>query len=258
MTALERAVSDPRPVSGLGASSPVAGLARRSIGFLDVLSQSVSAVAPSAAATTIPLMVAAVAGKASVIAVAAAMIVCLLVASTVNQFTRRMSAAGSLYTFVSKGLGAGASFVTGLAMVIGYGFIAMFSLAGAGFYLATLAGHFWPGAASSGLLVSLLAALMGLITFFVLARGVRLSTTVTLLVETGSVMIILVLVIALLTQQEPQLDWSVIVPGETNPGDFVIGAVLAITAFVGFESAASLGSRPGVRSPISRGRSSAR
>jgi amino acid transporter len=241
MSALERAVSHPSPVEGLGARSPVAGLRRRSIGFLDVLSQSVSAVAPSAAATTIPLMVAAVAGKSSVLAVAAAMILCLLVASTVNQFARRMSAAGSLYTFVSKGLGAGASFVAGLAMVIGYGFIAMFSLAGAGFYLATLASHFWPGASESGLLVSLLVALMGLLTFFVLARGVRLSTRVTLLVETGSVGIILVLISALLTRQGPQLDWGLIVPRDTDLGDFVIGAVLAITAFVGFESAASLG-----------------
>ncbi|KQP55672.1 APC family permease [Agreia sp. Leaf283] len=241
MTALERAIADPRPVEGLGDRSPMAGLARRSVGFYDVLAQSVSAVAPSAAATTVPLMVAAAAGKATVLALFAALLLCLLVATTVNQFTRRLSAPGSLFTFVSKGLGGGAGFVTGVTLLIGYGFIAMFSLAGAGYYLAILVGHFVPGAESSGLLVCILIVAMGGLSFVVLARGIRISTRVTLLVETLSVGIILALVVALLSTQGPGIDWSMLSLGDTTPGDFAIGAVLAITAFVGFESSATLG-----------------
>ncbi|HAM25960.1 MAG TPA: APC family permease [Microbacteriaceae bacterium] len=241
MTALERAVAHPPRVTGVTSRSPMAGLARRSLGFLDVLAQSVSAVAPSAAATTIPAIVAAVAGRGTVWAVAGALLLSLLVATTVNQFTRRMSAAGSLYTFVSKGLGTAASFFTGVAMLVGYGFVAMFSLAGSGLFLATLVGHFVRGAADSALLVSALIVVLAAVCFLVLARGIRLSTRVTLLVESASVALILVLVIAVLVRQGGGINWSVLSIGDAKPGDFATGVVLALMAFVGFESASSLG-----------------
>ena len=96
MTALERAISDPPLVTGVLDRSPVSGLARRSIGFVDVLAQSVSAAVPSAAAITIPSIVATVAGNGSLRAVAGTLMLSLLVATTVNQSTRRMSATGSL------------------------------------------------------------------------------------------------------------------------------------------------------------------
>lgn len=247
-SALRRAIDDPPRVAGVGALSPVAGLARRSVGFIDVLAQSVSAVAPSAAVTTIPIMVAAVAGSATVWAIAAAMLLCLVVASTVNQFTRRISATGSLYTFVAKGLGTGASFMTGVAMLIGYAFIAMFALAGAGLYLSFLIGEFWPAAAASGLVVSILLLAIAGLCFVVLARGIRLSTRVTLLVESVSVVIIIVLIVALLAAGPPGISLTALGIGaadgglsSTTFGEFATGAVVAITAFVGFESAATLG-----------------
>ena len=78
-SALERAIQNPQPVAGIQSRSPVDGLDRRSVGFVDVLSQSVSAVAPSAAATTMPLLVATVAGGATVWALGAAMLLGLWV-----------------------------------------------------------------------------------------------------------------------------------------------------------------------------------
>ena len=96
MTALERAIASPEPVPGLGRRSPMHGLDRRSVGFADVLAQSVSAVAPSAAATTMPLLIAVVAGGASVWPLALAMGLALLIATTVNMFAKRIAATGSL------------------------------------------------------------------------------------------------------------------------------------------------------------------
>lgn len=244
--ALREAIDNPQRVLGVGQHSPMAGLDRRSVGFVDVLAQSVSAVAPSAAATTVPIMVAAVAGSATVWAIGAAMLLCMVVASTVNQFARRISSTGSLYTFVAKGLGPAAASVTGVAMLVGYGFIAMFSLTGASLYLSFLLGKFWPGAMSSGIVVSILIVAIAGLCFWVLARGIRLSTRVTLLVESVSVAIIIVLIVALLMVQPAGIDWSIVSAealrtGEVPLGDFMTGAVLAITAFVGFESAAALG-----------------
>lgn len=241
MTALDRAIAHPPRVPGVSDRSPVAGLDRRSLGFLDVLAQSVSAVAPSAAAITIPAIVAAVAGNATVWSLAGALILALLVGSTINQFTRRMSTAGSLYTFVSKGLGGGAAFFTATSMLIGYAFVVMFSLAGSGVFLATLIGHVVSGAATSELLVAVLIVALGALCFLVLARGIRLSTRVTLLVELGSVALIMALTIAMLLRQGVTIDFAVLDLGAVSPGNFATGVVLALMAFVGFESAATLG-----------------
>ena len=108
MTALERAIARPQPVHDFAATSPLDGLERRSVGFADVLAQSVAAVAPTAAATTVILLVAGASGGGTVWAVAVATVLALLVARTVNQFANRLAATGSLYTYVARGLGAGA------------------------------------------------------------------------------------------------------------------------------------------------------
>lgn len=211
------------------------------MGFVDVLAQSVSAVAPSAAATTIPLLVAVAAGGGTLWALAVALVISLLVASTVNQFARRIVSTGSLYTYVSQGLGSGAGFAAGTAMLIGYGFIAMFALAGAGYYLAILIGRVVPGAGDSrGVAIALVAA-MALVVLVVIVRGIRLSTRMTLLIETASVGIILVLVTTLLVRTGPGFDWSVLSLAGSTPATLTVGAVLALTAFVGFESSSTLG-----------------
>ena len=113
MTALERAIARPQPVHDFAATSPLDGLERRSVGFADVLAQSVAAVAPTAAATTVILLVAGASGGGTVWAVAVATVLALLVARTVNQFANRLAATGSLYTYVARGLGAGAALATG-------------------------------------------------------------------------------------------------------------------------------------------------
>jgi amino acid transporter len=240
VTALERAISNPPSVRGLESRSPVDGLQRRSVGFIDVFAQSVSAVAPSAAATTIPLIVTVTAGGATMWSLAIAMLLSLLVATTVNVFAKRIAATGSLYTFVSKGLGTGAAFVTGVALLIGYGFIAMFALAGAGYYLSILLQRFWPGMPSSTGVVSALLVCMAVVCLVVLVRGIHLSTRVTLIVESASVATILILVGVLLSQLGPTPDWAVL-GLDASPEHLAVGSVLAVTAFVGFESSSTLG-----------------
>lgn len=241
MTALAEAISDPQPVDGIGTRSPVDGLARRSVGFADVFAQSVSAVAPAAAATTIPVIVAGAAGGATLWAIASAMLLALLVATTVNQFTRRLAATGSLYTFVSRGLGTGPALVTGVALLLGYGFISMFALGGSGYYLAILIGRFRPPLTGSVLVPAILIVAMAGLCLLVLARGIRISTRVTLLVECVSVAIILILVVALLLRAGPALEWPRLSLDGVEPANLAVGAALALTAFVGFESSSTLG-----------------
>ena len=245
MTALERAIASPPPVPGLGRRSPVEGLDRRSVGFVDVLAQSVSAMAPSAAATLLPALVAGVVGSpgGTVLALGTALLLSLLVAGSVNEFARRIAAAGSLYTYVARSLGAGAGMATGTALLLGYGFISMFALTGAGHTAALLLGRATPATAAapaSPLLPAAVIAVLAAVVFLVVAGGVRLSTRVTLVVESVSVVIILALVAALLVTVGP-VDIGVLSLEGTSPAAFAVGAVLAVTAFVGFETPTSLG-----------------
>ncbi len=240
VTALDRAIAQPPRVPGVGPGSPVDGLSRRSVGPVDVLAQSVSAVAPSAAATTIPVLVASVAGPGATWSLLAAMALSFLVGRTVNEFVRRVAGPGSLYTYVSLGLGPAAGVVCGAALLLGSGCIAVFSLTGTGYYLEYLLSRFVPLGEGGALVTVLVVLVTGAVVFAVTAVGVRLSTRLTLLVETVSVVVIGVLVIALL-HRTGLPDLGAVALGPTAPAPFSVGTALAVTAFVGFESASVLG-----------------
>lgn len=124
-----------RGLAGLRRRSPVAGLDRRTLTPVQVFAQSVSAMAPSAAMAASPAIVAASAGDAVMWSFAVATVVALLVGVCIAQFTRRMAAAGSLYSLTAKGLGPLAAFVCGSALLIGYGVLAMAALIGSGIFL---------------------------------------------------------------------------------------------------------------------------
>ncbi len=88
-----------------------------------------------------------------------------------------------------------------------------------------------------------IAALMGeaAVLAVVLVRGIRLSTRIALIVEAVSVALIVTLLTALLVQIGPFDVTAVIPTGGVSPSAVAAGAVLALTAFVGFESSATLG-----------------
>lgn len=240
MTALERAIARPDPVHGFAAQSPLHGLERRTVGFADVLAQSVAAVAPTAAATTVILLVAGASAGSTVLSVALATLLALLVARTVNQFTRRLAASGSLYTYASRGLGPVAGLTTAAAIVVGYAFISVFALLGGAHYLSLLMERLWPGAPGP-LVASLAVAAEGAALAVVLIRGIRISARVALVVESVSVALIVALLIALLVHIGPFRAAAVVPAGGISVSALAAGAVLALTAFVGFESSATLG-----------------
>lgn len=239
MTALERAISRPDPVHEFGARSPLHGLDRRSVGFLDVLAQSVSAVAPSAAATTVVLLVAGVAPHVTVLAVVIAGILSLLVARTMSQFARRFAAAGSVYTYAARGLGPAGGLAAGAAILVGYGAIAVFALFGGAYYTTLLLGTLWPAVQGPVALAAVLAV-EALLLVLVLVRGIRLSARVALVVEVVSVALIVALLVAILVHMGP-IDPGVLLPRGASPAGIAAGSLIALTAFVGFESAATLG-----------------
>jgi amino acid transporter len=241
VTALARAIARPDPVAGFGDRSPLYGLERRRIGIVDLAAQSVAAVAPAAAATTVVLLVAGFAPGATVAAIVAAAILSLGVARTVSQFARRFAATGALYTYTARGLGTRAGLAAGAAILTGYGAVAMFALLGGAYYATYLVAGLWPSI-DRALVTALFVVGQGLLVAFVLVRGIRISARAALVVETLSVALIVVLLIALLVRIGP-IDLTAVAGlggAHLDPTASAAAAVIALTAFVGFESAATL------------------
>ncbi len=221
----------------LPARSPVAGLRRRGLSFVEVLAQSVSALAPSAAVIAVPSIVLVRAGAATlpVLLVGTALVV--LVGWCLTQFARRMAAVGGVYSYTAKGLGPAGALLAGWALVVGYTAVAMAALVGAVAYLASFAGIDAPG-----WLMALLVVALGALATLTTVRGIQLSARVALALEIVSILVVVVvLAVLLLAHRGGTGTAAAVVDGPVTASGVALGVVLAVAAFMGFESAATLG-----------------
>lgn len=247
MKALRIALQNPPHVPAVANNSPLDGLARRRLGIVDAVSQSVGAIAPTAGVATMPALVAAAAGPGTALSVLLATALVALVSSTISQFARRLAVAGSLYSYAAQAYKPYLALLTGAALLIGYSFVAMFAIAGAGIFAANCVLHLVPVPGPTTLSVAACTLAIAAFSFFVMRQGVRVSSRTTLTVECASVLLVLVLVMILLARQGvPHLD--VLDLTEATPSGIASGTVLALMAFVGFESATVLGAE--TRSPL--------
>lgn len=240
LPALRRALDDPEPVTGFGARSPVDGLARRAVGFWDVLAQSVAAVAPTGVAVGFPVLVLTQAGGSAVAAAILGIAATLLVAMSISEFARRLAVTGSLYTYVTKALGPDAGFLTSLGLQLGYGFISVFCLASSLEYLR-LAWEQAVGNSPPRWLLVALVLILGTAVVTLIVRGIRLTLRILLVVEATTATVVLILVVLVLARLGGSLGWSTLHLANANPTNLGAGAAIVITAFVGFESSAATG-----------------
>ena len=87
---------------------------------LETLAQSIAGIAPSATPGMLIPIVFGFAGNGTWLAYLLATIGMLFTAQCINVFASRQACHGSLYTFVSQGLGARAGIYTGWAMLFAY------------------------------------------------------------------------------------------------------------------------------------------
>lgn len=214
------------------------GLAAGSMGGVEVLSQSVAGIAPSAVMATGPALVALGAGDAVLYSYLVSTVILLMVGWCITQFTRRQGG-GTLLGYITSAFGPGAGFVGAVGLVFGYAFIAIASIAGFTLYatpLLELVGV--PGTATTAVTV-LLEVFVAALAAFAMIRGVQLSTRVGVALEIVSITAILVVVVAVLvtfgTPSAPLHPAGLGLDGITG------GMVLAILGYVGFESAACMG-----------------
>jgi amino acid transporter len=231
----------PRVADQLRGQSPMAGLDRRNLGPMQVFAQSVSGAAPAAAMAVIPAIVAASAGAGTIFSLAIATGLALLVSGCIGRFTRRMAAAGSLYSLTAKGLGPAPAMLCGAGLMVGYSLLGMGSLTGAAMQIGALLSRFGlPAATSRPATAALLVVLAGLVAACTV-RGVRLSAGVVLLVEALSIALMLVVFGVLLVSHGVGLDTHQLAPSGVGVGSVVAGVLPALGAFIGFEAAAAMG-----------------
>lgn len=213
-----------------------AGLRRDCLSFPEVLGQSVANVAPTATPTmNIPLVFAA-AGEGTWFAYLLATLGVLVVGWNLNQFARRRAEPGSLYTYVSEGLGTPCGLLAGWALAGGYLLLAAATMSGFADYgevLLRLAGFRTAPVA--------LFTLAAGTAWYCAYRDIRLSAATMLVLELLSVVVILALTaICLIRLDNPVDPVQLSLRGMSHKG-LALGMVAAMLSFAGFESAASLG-----------------
>lgn len=218
-----------------------AGLRRGVMSGPELAAQAIANIAPSAVIAFTAAAIFLGAGNGTLYAFGLATIVILCVGYCVVVFARKHASAGSLYTYVSKGLGPAGAYLAGAALLIGCFGIAAASLMGSVSYMSQFLTLLGVPASSVGWSIALAIVLGGLATLFTI-RGIRLSARVSLVLELLSVAIILVLLISALVWAGPGA-WDpaqLIAEGSSFQG-IAAGMVLGILGFVGFSSADALG-----------------
>ncbi|KDF01121.1 amino acid permease [Mycolicibacterium aromaticivorans JS19b1 = JCM 16368] len=218
-----------------------AGLRRGVMSGPELAAQAIANIAPSAVIAFTAAAIYLSAGNGTVLSFALATVVILAVGYCVVVFARRNASAGSLYTYVAKGLGPFGAYLAGVSLLIGCWGIAAGSLGGAVSYASDFLATLGISAQGVGWHIALAIVLGGLATLFTI-RGIRLSARVSLVLELISVTIITILLVLALV-------WAG--PAAWDPAQFsltgvpvqgvAVGMVLGILGFVGFSSADALG-----------------
>lgn len=238
--ALREAALTERPTDVV--RSPLSALGRRQLTPFDLVGQSMSTMAPATCMVFIALwMSSAHNGVGGMAAIVGATLVMALVSLCIRQFTCRLAASGSLYSFVAHGLGKRATLTAGAALLVGYVGVSISVLSNAGANLVKLGdevGLSLPSWSSTGACV-VVAAAVGLVAI----RGVRFAARTILVIEVCTLVLISVLML-----QAP-VETAVGTSSSSAPIGFVLFlAMQTILSLAGFESAAFFG--PEARKPL--------
>lgn len=213
-------------------------LARGSLRTVDAVAISISVLSPAMAMQLNTGGVAAVAGGSTPLSFLLGGIACLALGFVVIGFTRRMSAAGYAYTYLSRSLGRRWGFMAGWMYFFGFAAFVPMTMAGVGQLAATLlnlGGNWWFWFFLMG---------MGLLIILSLIR-VMITTKFQLLI--GVVTVAILLVVDFIVTGKGGAHGQSLAAftfSHTKSGGFhgvFYGLILGVTSYIGFETAADFG-----------------
>ncbi len=208
-----------------------------SLGFAEVIGQSIANLSPTFTPSINVTAIAALAGAGTWLIYGLSTIGLLLVSMSIIALSSRIASAGSFFVYISRALGPMAGGIAGWGLIAAYIGTAM-GVGAAGVVFVQNAFSAWNISIPSW---ATYVIFVGLAWFFS-ARDVKLSSRLSLAIEAASVVIVAgVLLYVLAMHPDHIVDHAQLrLQGVTGKG-MAQGMVLGIFSYVGFESAASLG-----------------
>ncbi|MFG1480005.1 APC family permease [Xanthobacter sp. V4C-4] len=206
------------------------------LSYTEVLAQSVSVIAPSTVPAAIVGLIFAAAGNGTWLSFLFGMVGMVLVSLNINQFARRSASPGSLYSYIVKGLGPTAGVLGGWALLFGYTMTGMSTLCGFAIFVNVILA---PLGIQVPILLSFAIGAVG--ACYVAFRDIQLSAKMMLLIEGTVMAAILVLGVLIWWDKGFALDSAQFTLEGATPNGVLMGVLLVVFAFSGFESSTSLG-----------------
>jgi len=211
-------------------------LKRDCLSYTEVLAQSVSVIAPSTVPTAIVGLIFATAGNGTWLSFLLGMVGMVLVGLNINQFARRSASPGSLYSYIVKGLGPTAGVLGGWALLFGYVLTGMSTLCGFAIFANVLLEP-W----GLSVPVPLSFAIGAILACYVAFRDIQLSAKAMLVIEFTVLAAIMLLGFAIWWERGFAIDTAQLSLSGVTPSGVLMGVVLVVFGFSGFESSTSLG-----------------
>ncbi|MDD5201074.1 MAG: APC family permease [Terrimicrobiaceae bacterium] len=206
------------------------------LNFSELLAQNIALISPTmTAALIVPLMFATV-GNISWLAYGLGTLLLLFVAFNLNQFSKRFTGTGSMYTYTSMALGPTTGSLCGWCLIWSYLFIGLAGTTGFTIFSSKLLEAV--GIHAPPLL--LFAICIG--SCFILAyKDIVISTIVMLVLEGVSCSFILLLCLIVLGKHGFAIDTAQFDFKDASITSLGLGVVVAIFSLVGFESSTAFG-----------------
>jgi amino acid transporter len=215
-------------------------LQKDAIGLAQVLFQSITHMAPAAAVAFSIIFAVTYAGGATPLAVLLALVACLLVAISIGQLARHLPSAGGLYTYSARGLHPVVGYFVAWGFMLAEPIVApLLYLIFGNVISVFLQSHF----NTPAWLWAPFAALAGIGVWFLVYRGIRISTEAGVLMGAFEIVVFLALAITLIVAAGSNNTLSVFLPNTGNSngwGSIFAGMVYTVLAFIGFEASVPL------------------
>jgi amino acid transporter len=206
------------------------------LNFIELLAQNIALISPTmTAALIIPLMFGTT-GNISWLSYAVGTLMLLFVAFNLNQFAKRTTNSGSMYSYASSGLGFTGGALCGWCLVWAYLFIGLAGTTGFTIFAGKLL-EMVHLTAPAELLFAVCIGVCFVLAYF----DIKVSTLVMLGAEAFSCFFILLLCMIVLGHHHFALDHSQFTLKGVSLSTLGMGVVVAIFSLVGFESSTAFG-----------------
>src|SRR6202049_185466 len=200
-------------MAGGSQADTTARLQKDAIGLAPVLFQSITHMAPAAAVAFSIIFAVTYAGGATPLAVLLALVACLLVAISIGQLAKHLPSAGGLYTYSARGLHPAAGFFVAWGFMLAEPIVAPLLYLIFGNVIAVfLTNHF----STPMWLWAPFAAVAGIGVWFLVYRGIRISTEAGVILGAFEIVVFLALAITLIGVAGSNNTLRVLTPNTRN------------------------------------------